>query len=134
MVGTLSDYSSFLKRFLARAICREITALPSHSVQKQNSAAEIARLSHVRESAWESNPPAQFVTPPNGFEDRDSHRAMCALNRDCRQSYAGCQLLRQRQRVCRVATACVAPPLVVIVSALTLETTGVSHQQVHRPR
>ncbi len=33
------------------------------------------------ESAWESNPPAQFVTPPNGFEDRGSHRATGALSR-----------------------------------------------------
>lgn len=49
MVGTLSDYSSLLERFLARAICREITAPLSHPVQKQNSAVEIACLSHAFE-------------------------------------------------------------------------------------
>jgi hypothetical protein len=33
------------------------------------------------ESAWESNPPAQLVTTPTGFEDQDSHRATSALDR-----------------------------------------------------
>lgn len=45
------------------------------------------------ESVWESNPPAQFVTPPNGFEDRGSHRATYALVGD-RSTRAGfCQSL-----------------------------------------
>ena len=35
------------------------------------------------ESAWGSNPPAQFVTTPTGFEDQDSHRATSALTADC---------------------------------------------------
>ncbi len=35
------------------------------------------RQSLLHASAWESNPPAQFVTPPNGFEDRGSYRATC---------------------------------------------------------
>lgn len=43
------------------------------------------------ESAWESNPPAQFVTPPNGFEDRGSHRATYALTADCRGRNRPCQ-------------------------------------------
>jgi len=32
------------------------------------------------ESAWESNPPAQLVTTPTGFEDQGSHRATSALD------------------------------------------------------
>lgn len=31
------------------------------------------------ESAWESNPPARLVTPPNRFEDGDQHRPTPAL-------------------------------------------------------
>ncbi len=38
-----------------------------------------ARESSAFESTWESNPPARLVTPPNGFEDRGSHRATSAL-------------------------------------------------------
>ncbi len=36
------------------------------------------------ESAWESNPSTKLVTPPTSFEDQDSHRAICALTRNCR--------------------------------------------------
>ena len=33
----------------------------------------------ISESAWESNPPAELVTPPNRFEDGDQHRPTPAL-------------------------------------------------------
>jgi hypothetical protein len=39
------------------------------------------RLAFLRESAWESNPPTTFVTPPTRFEDEGHHQATSALAR-----------------------------------------------------
>ncbi len=44
------------------------------------------------ESAWGSNPPAQFVTTPTRFEDEGSHRAASALMADCRSQARACQI------------------------------------------
>ncbi len=49
------------------------------------------RESLVHESAWESNPPAKFATPPTGFEDQDSHRATSALAADSISEIECCQ-------------------------------------------
>jgi DNA invertase Pin-like site-specific DNA recombinase len=44
------------------------------------------------ESAWGSNPPAQFATTPTRFEDEGNHRAASALAADCRSQAHACQI------------------------------------------
>ncbi len=51
-----------------------------------------SRENNTPESAWGSNPPAQFVTTPTRFEDEGSHRAASALIADCRSQAHACQI------------------------------------------
>ena len=74
-----------LKQALALLVYRmELTEVEPHTFVVDVWLYDLASLvggreTVVSESAWESNPPARLVTPPNRFEDGGQHRPTPAL-------------------------------------------------------